>query len=66
MASGAVKSSPPKGFPFIGPTEGGSKSSHISVVKRAGMSNLNEGWFRDHKLEGDQRTGKQPTGQFQA
>ena len=48
-----------KGFGFIQPDDGGKDTFvHISAVKRAGMSSLNEGQKVSFDLVADRRSGK--------
>ncbi len=56
MPTGIVKSfNPSKGFGYIVPDEGGNDVFvHISVVERAGLTNLNEG----HRVEYELVTGR--------
>ncbi len=52
MPTGIVKSfNPSKGFGYIVPDEGGNDVFvHISVVERAGLTNLNEGQRVEYEL----------------
>jgi CspA family cold shock protein len=48
-----------KGYGFIQPDDGGKDVFvHISVVKRAGLSHLNEGQKVSFELKADRKTGK--------
>ena len=60
MTQGTVKwFNGQKGFGFIQPDGGGKDVFvHISVVERAGLSNLNEGQKVSFEVVADARTGK--------
>lgn len=60
MATGTVKwFNAQKGFGFIAPDGGGTDAFvHISVVERAGLSDLQEGQKVEFDLVADKKSGK--------